>query len=457
MADAIHRVVIIGGGFGGLNAAQALRRERVDVTLIDRRNFHLFQPLLYQVATGALSPANIASPLRSVLKNQPNTRVMLGDVTGFDISGKEVVLADGTRVGYDSLIVAAGAGHSYFAHPEWEAHAPGLKTIEDATAIRRRVLQAFEDAELHDDPQVRAKLLNFVIVGAGPTGVEMAGAISELAHHTLRKDFRSIDPATARIVLLEHAPRVLMPFHPNLSERARRELQHMGVEVVTGAMVTDIQAEAVTYQRDGQTVVIPTRTVVWAAGVKASPLGKMLADATGANLDRAGRIEVEPDLTLPGHRDLYVIGDMALGRYPDGKTQLPGVAPVAMQQGKYAAKAIVRRLRNSPVEPFRYWDKGSMATIGRAAAVADLYFVRFGGYLAWLAWLFIHLMYIVAFQNRLLVLFQWFGNYLTRNRAARLITEVASDDNPQAGTTPNREMTTQVAPPTRAAVTATPS
>ncbi|HEY8504142.1 MAG TPA: NAD(P)/FAD-dependent oxidoreductase, partial [Gemmataceae bacterium] len=402
-----HRVVIVGGGFGGLYAARSMRRMPVEVTLIDRRNFHLFQPLLYQVATGGLSPANIAAPLRSLLKRQKNARVIMGEVTGFDVAGREVVLADGTRVGYDNLVVAAGSTHHYFGHPEWEKLAPGLKTVEDATEIRRRVLSAFEAAERSPDPQQQRRLLTFVVVGAGPTGVEMAGAISELARHTLRRDFRRIDPARARILLVEGVDRVLPPFPEKLSRRAQEALEGMGVEVWTNSLVTDLQPEYVLIKRDGREERAETHTVVWAAGVKASPLGKALAEATGCELDRAGRVIVEEDLTVPGHPEIFVIGDLASAKYPDGKTPLPGVAPVAMQQGRYVAGVIDKRLRGRTVHRFRYWDKGTMATIGRARAVVDLYWLRFSGFFAWLTWLFVHILYLVQFQNRLLVLTQW--------------------------------------------------
>lgn len=421
-----HRVVIIGGGFGGLNAALKLNKAPVAVTLIDRRNFHLFQPLLYQVATGGLSPANIAAPLRGVLRKQRNCRVLLGEVTGFDVPNQQVLL-DGEKIPFDSLIVAAGAGNSFFNHPEWEKHAPGLKSIEEATEIRRRVLSAFERAELLGEldeaaKKERQRLLTFVVVGGGPTGVEMAGAISELARHTLRSNFRSFDPADARIILIEGHSRVLPPFPESLSARALRVLQQMKVEVRTSAKVQDIQADHVLVEHDGATRRIDTATVIWAAGVKASPLGKLLAEATGATVDRGGRVVVNKDLTVPGHANLFVVGDLAAATFPDGKP-LPGVAPVAMQQGKYAAEVIRCRVQGStPPGPFRYWDKGSMATIGRNHAVVDLYWLRFGGWFAWMTWLFVHIMYLVHFQNRLLVLMQWFWNYMTRNRAARLIT-----------------------------------
>jgi NADH dehydrogenase len=416
-----HRVVIVGGGFGGLYAAQTLNRAPVAVTLIDRRNFHLFQPLLYQVATGGLSPANIAAPLRAVLKRQRNCRVILGEVTGFDAAGKQVLLGE-ERVPFDSLILAAGAGNFYFNHPEWEQHAPGLKTIEEATEIRARVLAAFERAERDADLGRRRRHLTFVLVGGGPTGVEMAGAVAELAHHTLRKDFRSIEPSAARILLVEGHDRVLPPFPPKLSHRAELSLRRMGVEVWTSSKVNDIRADHVLVERHGREERIDTSTIIWTAGVRASPLGKALTDATGAQLDKGGRVIVGKDLSVPEHPNVFVIGDLAAATYPDGKP-LPGVAPVAMQGGRYVAKLIRARVEGkSDPGPFKYWDKGNIATIGRNSAVVDLYWLRFSGWLAWVTWLFVHIMYLVQFQNRLLVLMQWFWNYITRNRAARLIT-----------------------------------
>ncbi len=418
--DSRHRVVIVGGGFGGLYAAQALGKADVQVTLIDRRNFHLFQPLLYQVATGGLSPANIAAPLRDVLKRQKNTRVLLGEVVRFDLERRLVILKDGTEP-YDSLIVAAGSQPHYFGHPEWEQFAPSLKTIEDATAIRRRVLSAFELAERCTDPEDCRALMTFIIVGGGPTGVELAGAIAEVAHSTLRGNFRSIDPAKSRIILLEGVDRILTAYPPKLSAKAVKSLNRLGVTVRTGTVVTDVQADRVTIRSGDQTETIRAHTVLWAAGVEASPLAKALAQATGAELDRAGRIIVQPDLSLPNHPEVFVLGDMVNYPYQGGKP-LPGLAPVAMQQGRYVADLIQRRLRGAPPVPFHFRDHGSMATIGRAAAVADLGWISFSGWLAWLAWLFVHILFLIEFQNRVLVLFQWAWNYFTRNRVARLIT-----------------------------------
>jgi len=421
-----HRVVIIGGGFGGLDAAKALGNVPVDVTLIDRRNFHLFQPLLYQVATGGLSPANVAAPLRGILKRERNVHVMLGEVVGINVGERRVVLRDGTHVPYDSLIVSAGAGHHYFGNDEWAELAPGLKTIEDATEIRSRILSAFEAAERETDPERIRAWLTFVIVGAGPTGVELAGALAEIAQDTLRHDFRHIDPTNARTLLIEGVDRVLPPFPPNLSEGAKASLERLGVEIRTDTLVTDIQADSVTLQTGEQVEQLSTHTVLWAAGVRASPLGDVLAGQTGADQDRAGRVIVEPDCTLPDHPEVFVVGDLAHYAYQTGEP-LPGVAQVAMQQGRYAARVVRARLDEKSIGAFRYRDYGNMAVIGRNAAVADLGRLKLSGYIAWLAWLFIHLMHLVGFENRLLVFMQWAWNYLTHNRAARLITRRSGD------------------------------
>lgn len=414
------RVVIVGGGFGGLYTAQQLRNADVDITLIDRRNFHLFQPLLYQVATGGLSPANIAAPLRAILKKQQNARVLLGDVTTIDVPAKEIH-AGHERIPYDFLVVAAGARHQYFGHHEWEPNAPGLKTLEDAVEIRRRVLFAFEAAEREPHPEHRVAWMTFVVIGAGPTGVELAGAVGELAAHTLRGNFRLIDSRTAKVLLLEGTDRVLPTFAPKLSAKAAQALDHIGVTVRTGTMVTNVCADSVTYKTGDKVETIAAKTVLWAAGVLASPLAIQLAKATGAQLDKSKRIIVDSDLSLPGHPEILVIGDMA--HFPaDNGQSLPGVAPVAIQQGCHAAKVIRARLQGKPAEPFRYVDKGSLAVIGRSAAVADLGWFKISGMIAWLAWLFIHLMYLIAFSNRLLVMIQWAIGYFTRNRSARLIT-----------------------------------
>ena len=372
------------------------------------------------MATGALSPANIAAPLRRVLRHQKNTRVLLAEAVDIDVANRTVVLSDG-KVGYDTLIVATGARHHYFGKDQWEDLAPGLKTIEDATHIRRRILLAFEAAERESDPEKIRAWLTFVIVGGGPTGVELAGQLGEIANDTLKHDFRNIKPSEARILLVEGADRVLPTFPPPLSHRAQRMLDRLGVTVRTGAVVADITPEAVTFRQGQLAETISTRTVLWAAGVQASPLGRILASKTGAALDRSGRVVVEPHLSLPGHPEILVIGDLAHFSHQGGKP-LPGIAQPAIQQGRYVAKVIQHRLRGKSLEPFHYFDQGTMATIGRAAAVADLRWVRLSGLPAWLVWLFIHLMYIVEFQNRLLVFLQWAWNYYTFSRSARLIT-----------------------------------
>jgi NADH dehydrogenase len=416
-----HRVVIVGGGFGGLYAARSLGKAAVDLTVIDRRNFHLFQPLLYQVATGALSPGEIASPLRYVLNRQKNTRVLMGEVVDVDAANRQVVLKDGSRVPYDTLIVATGSTHHYFGHPEWAKLAPGLKTIEDATEIRGRILLAFERAEGEANPDERRADLTFVVVGAGPTGVELAGALGEISRDTLKKDFRSINPADAQIFLVEGADRVLPPYPADLSKAAEQSLIDLGVQTRADARVTDIDRHGVRIKtKEGAEGRIEAKTVLWAAGVQASPLGKILADRTGAPLDHVGRIAVGPDLSVPGYADIFVIGDLAKFEQ-DGK-QIPGVAPAAMQQGHYAARTIIDRLAGNKTNPFRYWDKGSLATIGRNRAVAQVGPFHFSGYLAWLTWLLVHILYIVEFENRMLIVVQWAYDYFTHNRGARLIT-----------------------------------
>jgi NADH dehydrogenase len=425
-----HRIVIVGGGFGGLYASKRLRKANVQITLVDRRNFHLFQPLLYQVATGGLSPANIAAPLRGVLRRQRNTTVLMGDVTDFDLDKREVIVAHGERIPYDSLIVAAGARHHYFGHPEWEKLAPGLKTIEDATTMRRRILSAFEQAELENDPARRAALLTFVVVGGGPTGVELAGAVGEMARHTLRGNFRRIDPATARVLLLEAGDRILSSYPEKLSARAVRDLTRLGATVMLGTMVTGVEDGVVRVKRGGAEEVIPAHTVLWGAGVAGSPLAKILAEKSGAQLDRAGRIMTQPDCTLPGRPEVFVLGDMTCFLHQTGQP-LPGVAQVAMQMGNYAADTIKRRIEGrAPLGPFRYNDRGNMATIGRNSAVVDMHWLRLSGYLGWMAWLFIHIVYLIEFENRILVLWQWAWNYLTRNRSARLITTPWKPEDP---------------------------
>jgi NADH dehydrogenase len=415
-----QRVVIVGGGFGGLYAARKLKGAAVDVTLIDRRNFHLFQPLLYQVATGGLSPGEIASPLRAVLSRQRNVEVLLGEVVDLDVEGRRVILRDG-EAAYDQLVLATGATDHYFGHDQWEKLAPGLKTVEDATEIRSRVLLAFERAERETDPAARRALLNFVIVGAGATGVELAGALGEIANDTLRHDFRHINPAEAGILLIEGADRVLPTFPPSLSAKAEKQLIALGVRTRHSALVTNIDSEGVTLESGGKAEHIAARTVLWAAGVRASRLGQVLAERTGAKLDRAGRVSVKPDLSVPGHPEIHVIGDLANFSHQTG-APLPGVAPVAMQEGRYVARRIRKQLRGETAVPFRYFNKGNLATIGRNRAVADFGFLRVAGFAAWFLWVFVHLMYLVEFENRMLVFVEWVYNYITRNRGARLIT-----------------------------------
>ncbi len=423
------RVVVIGGGFGGLQAAKALAGAPVDITLIDRRNFHLFQPLVYQVATGALSPGEIAAPLRWVFRRQRNVRVMLAAVAGFDLDAREVRLepaVDDTgpdRVGYDTLIVAGGSAYSYFGHDEWREAAPEVKSLESALDARRRILEAFEAAELEPDPDKRAAWLTFVIVGAGPTGVEIAGQIGELARDTLPRDFRDLDPRAGQVLLVELADRVLTAFPPKLSSRAQSELEEIGVTVLLGNTVVAIDDEGVTVEGADGARHLPARTAIWAAGVEASSLAGALAGATGAELDRTGRVTVQPDLTLPGHPEVLALGDMVRVADANGAAvTLPGVAPVAMQQGRYAARVVRDRLRGRSTAPFHYTDKGNLATIGRAKAVADLPGLKLSGLPAWITWLVVHLFYLIGFQNRLLVMIRWAISFVTRGRGARLIT-----------------------------------
>jgi len=408
----VPRVVILGGGFGGLYAARALAREKVRVTLIDRKNHHLFQPLLYQVATAGLNPSDIAAPIRRVLRGQANASVELATAVAIDTAHKRVELVEGA-VGYDYLIVATGARHSYFAHPEWEAYAPGLKSVEDALEIRRRVLLAFERAERERDPEKQRAWLTFVVVGGGPTGVELAGALAELAHHVLTSDFRHVDPGSARILLVEGSERLLGAYARELSENARETLTGMGVTVRLSTRVDAIDGQSVTMGDER----IAARTVLWAAGVKASALAASL----GVPLDDAGRVKVGADLSVPGAPDVFVVGDLAC--VGEGDAVVPGVAPAAIQGGIHAARTIARRLRGMPATPFVYKDKGSLATIGRAAAVAELGAIRLTGPVAWLAWLFIHLLYLIGFKNRLLVLLQWAWAYALFDRGARVITQ----------------------------------
>jgi NADH:ubiquinone reductase (H+-translocating) len=414
MAQTPHKtVLVVGGGFAGLYAARTLGKRPLNVVLVDRLNYHLFQPLLYQVATAALSPGDIAEPLRAVLRRHRNIRVLLGEVSRLDLDRRCARLADGADLSYDYLVLATGARHSYFGHPEWEVVAPGLKSLADALEMRRRILLAFELAEREADPAKRQALLTFVIVGGGPTGVELAGAISEIARHTVSRDFRNFDPREARVILLEGGPRVLSTYPEDLSAKAQRSLERLGVEVRTDCIATDVTPEHVQIGDE----IIPTRTALWAAGVAASPLGRQL----GLDVDRSGRVAVRADLTLLGHPEVYVLGDLAAFEQDDG-SHLPGVAPVAIQQGQHAARNIWRDSQGKPREPFHYVDRGTMATIGRAAAVADIRGVHLSGFLAWMAWLVVHIFYLIGFENRMLVLVQWAWSYLSYERGARLIT-----------------------------------
>jgi NADH dehydrogenase len=419
-----HCVVIVGGGFGGLAAAQNLKKSPVQVTLIDQRNFHLFQPLLYQVASGWLSPANIATTLRAALKRQKNVQVILGEAQAIDLAGRRVILDHGA-VEYDTLVLATGSRHSYFGNDQWQTIAPGLKTVEDATEIRSRIFAAFEAAERSSNAPELEGLLTFAIVGGGPTGVELAGSLGEIAHDTLKHDFRRIDPARTRILLLEGGDRILPAYPAELSAKASAALEKLGVTVRVNALVSDIRADALRIKRGDSFEEVPCRTVIWAAGVQASPLGRALAKNAGASVDRAGRVAVEPDLTVAGHPEIFVIGDLASYVHQTGKP-LPGVAPVAMQQGRYVARVIEARLQQRSIAPFRYHDRGNMAIIGHASAVADMGRLRFSGYFAWLAWLFVHLANLIEFENKILVLVQWAWYYFSRNRAARLITGEAT-------------------------------
>ncbi len=418
VSDKPH-VLILGGGFAGLYAARALKRAPVRVTVVDRRNHHLFQPMLYQVATAALNPSDIAAPIRSVLRNQPNTEVLLGIVESIDPVRRRVVLTDGADSTYDYLIVATGAQHSYFGHDDWERLAPGLKSLEDAVTIRERVLLAFEKAEREPDPVRRQALLTFVVIGGGPTGVEMAGAVAELRRYALRRDFRRIDPRDATVLLLEGGTRLLPSYPPSLSDKAKQELRRLGVEVRTETMVTNVRPGSVVAA--GWT--IPTQTVIWAAGNVASPVLQSL----GTPLDSAGRAIVEPDCTVPGHPEIFVLGDAALFNHQEGGP-LPGISPVAIQMGQYAARAIQADIEGQPRRAFHYWDKGQLAVIGRGRAVADIWRLHFGGLLAWLVWTFVHIFFLIGFRNRLLVMIQWAWSYVTYGRGARLIT---LDDNPE--------------------------
>jgi NADH dehydrogenase len=415
------KVVIIGGGFGGLQAAKALKNERVSITLIDRKNHHTFQPLLYQVATAVLSPGEIASPIRRILHRAKNVEVLLGEVVGFDLEKQTVKLADDSKVEFDYLIVAAGARHAYFGHDEWESYAPGLKTLEDALEIRRRVLLAFELAEKQAILTGTHDPLNFVVIGGGATGVEVAGAIAGIARQALANDFKAIDTTSARVMLFEGSDKVLGTFSPELSESAKKQLEEIGVEVNLNSFVTDIQPGRVKVGDNW----IDCEVAVWASGVSASPLGKLL----GVETDRAGRVPVNPDLTIPNHKNIFVIGDMVSLLQANGKP-VPGIAPAAMQMADLAAENILRNIRGLFYHDFKYWDKGSMATIGRSRAIAEAGRFKMSGFIAWLAWLFVHLISLIGFRNRLWVLTEWFWAYLTRERAARLITGDADELQP---------------------------
>ena len=406
------RVVIVGAGFGGLTAARALKRADVQLTVVDRRNHHLFQPLLYQVATAALSPGEIAYPIRAILSRQKNAEVFLADATAIDTAARKVILSDG-EIAYDYLILAAGAQDSYFGHDDWEPLAPGLKSLEDALEVRRRILLAFERAEREPDPARRQALLTFVIVGGGPTGVELAGAIAEIARHVLAQDFRAIDPRDARVILVEAGPRVLPPYPESLSAKAEASLKKMGVEILDNTLVTSVMPEGVV----AGTRRIPAATTLWAAGVKASPLAQSL----GVPLDRAGRVLVASDLTVPGHPEVFVVGDLTAFLH-DGGRPLPGVAQVAIQQGRHAARNILRAVKGEPTQPFHYFDKGSLATIGRAAAVADFGRIRLSGFVAWITWLCVHILFLIGFRNRFVVMIDWAYSYFSYHRSARLIT-----------------------------------
>jgi NADH:ubiquinone reductase (H+-translocating) len=435
-AAGTHRVVVVGGGFGGLQAAVKLRRSPVEVTLVDRRNFHLFQPLTYQVATGALSPGEIAYPLRAIFKRDRNIHVMMAEVSDVDLDARRVHLRPvgavpaPASIPYDTLIVAGGSRYSYFGHDDWGEFAAEVKSLESALMVRGRILSAFEAAEAETDQDRRAAWLTFAVVGAGPTGVEMAGQIGELARDTLRRDFDAVDPRNGRILLIETADRVLTSFPPSLSARALRSLQRLGVTAMLGATVVGVDEDSVSVADSAGSVRrIPTRTVVWAAGVTASGLGARLGELTGAELDRAGRVTVEPDLTLPGHPEVFALGDMVRVRGADGAVvTYPGVAPVAMQQGRYAASVVRDRLDTRDSPPFHYRDKGNLATIGRGAAVADIKPLKVSGFPAWLIWLVVHLWYLVGFENRILVFTRWSFSFLTHGRGARLITAAAAEE-----------------------------
>lgn len=420
-------VVIVGGGFAGLYAAKELGNAPVKVTLIDKRNFHLFQPLLYQVATGSLSPAEICSPLRLIVGRNENTHVVLDEVVDIDPKNKQVIMREGI-LNYDHLIIGTGVSHHYFGNEHWEKDAPGLKSIENALDIRRKIFLAFEEAEKLSSPQEKDEWLTFAIVGGGPTGVELAGAIAEIAHKTIKKDFQEIDTTKARILLIEGMHRILPPYPEDLSAKAQESLEELGVEVLTNRMVTNIEKNTLTIRHGEEEETIKARTILWAAGVKASGLSEVIANRTDAQRDRAGRIIVEPDLSIKNHPSIFVVGDLA--NFPhQGERPLPGIAPVAMAEGQYVAKLIQAQKAGKTIAPFKYIDKGSLAVIGDNHAVADLGFVKLSGFLAWFVWVFAHVYYLIEFDNKLVVMLQWGWNYFTRGRGARLITGEISEKN----------------------------
>ena len=418
--NAPHEIVIVGGGFGGLYAAKALANAKVNVTLIDKRNFHLFQPLLYQVATGTLSPSDISAPLRSVFSKSKNTKVLLGEVTDINPKAQRVIFGD-ESIPYDTLILATGANHSYFGKDNWKEIAPGLKTVEDAIEMRRQIFSAFEAAEKESDPAKRRALLTFVIVGGGPTGVELSGAIAELAYQTLKEDFRNIDTTETKILLLQGGDRILPHIAPELSQVAIESLQKLGVVIHTQTRVTNIENDIVTFKQNGELTEIPSKTILWAAGVQGSALGKILAERTDVECDFSARVIVEPDLTIKDYKNIFVIGDLANFSHQNGKP-LPGVAPVAKQQGEYVGKLIKRRLQGRTLPEFKYNDVGSLAMIGQNLAVVDLGFIKLTGFIAWVFWLVIHIYFLIEFDTKLVVVIQWAWNYITRNRRSRLIT-----------------------------------
>ena len=419
--QSLPHVVIIGGGFGGLYTAKCLKQVPVKVTLIDRRNFHLFQPLLYQVATGSLSPADIASPLRVVLSKHKNTQVLLDKVIDINLAQQAIIFESGENLDYDTLVVATGVSHHYFGNEQWQKEAPGLKTVEDALEMRRRIFLAFEAAEKESDPLKRQALLTFVVVGGGPTGVELAGALAEIAHKSIKEDFRAFDPTLARILLFEGMNRILPPYPEKLSVIAQNSLEKLGVEVKTRTLVTKIADKTVSFRQGDEIDTVAAHTILWAAGVKASSLGQVLAEKAGVELDRAGRVIVEPDLSIKGYPHVFVIGDLANFSH-QGEQPLPGVAPVAIQEGEYIAQLIKRRLAGKTLKPFHYFDMGSLAVIGQNQAVVKLKFAKLSGFFAWVIWVIAHIYYLIEFDNKLVVMVQWAWNYLTRGRGARLIT-----------------------------------